>query len=119
MTQNDDEKQSRENAARQRVAEISTLFAEMRSVMSRWLKDAGPAADASTKQMMTKISELQSAHLLVIRAEEAFHDKFGNGEIEDGIDYETARHDIGRELDRLRAALEAKYLSAGPDDRSD
>lgn len=119
MTDQDDDRQSREDAARRRVAEISELFANMRAIMARWLKDAGPVADATSKQMMTKISELQSAHLLVIRAEEVFHEKFGQGDIADGVDYEAARRDIGRELDRLRAAFEAGYVSQGSDDGSD
>ena len=119
MTDKDDATKSREDAARQRVTEISDLFANMRAIMARWLEDAGPVADATSKQMMTKISELQTAHLLVIRAEEVFHDKFGTADIADGVDYEAARRDIGRELDRLRAAFEAGYVSGSPDGSAD
>ena len=119
MTQQDEDQPNREAAGRLRIAEITTLFADMRAMMVMWLGDAGPAAKATSKQMLDKINELQSAHLLVIRAEEAFHDKFGHGEIADGIDYDAARDAIGRELDRLRAAVEAGYLSEGPDDGAD
>lgn len=116
MTHEVDDPPTGESSARQRIAEITALFANMRALMTKWSDDAGPASNASSKQMLTKISELQSAHLLVMRAEEAFHDKFGNGEINAGIDYDAARDDIGRELDRLRVALEAGYLSEGTDD---
>jgi hypothetical protein len=116
MTHEVDDPPTGESSARQRIAEITALFANMRALMTKWSDDAGPA---SSKQMLTKISELQSAHLLVMRAEEAFYDKFGNGEINAGIDYDAARTDIGRELDRLRVALEAGYLSEGTDDGAD
>jgi hypothetical protein len=119
MTHEDDDQPSREDAARLRITEIAALFAEMRATLVKWLRDAGPAADATPKQMMTKISELQTAHLLVARAEEVFHDKFGTGEVANGIDYDVARDDIGRELDRLRAAVEAKLVFEGPDNEPD
>ena len=118
MTEDDDQ-QSREDAARLRIAEITDLFAEMRALMSKWRRSAGSAADANTKQMMNKISELQGAHLALLRAEEVFHDKFGQGDIEDGIDYEAARHDIGCELDRLRTTMEARFVSGRTDDGAD
>lgn len=119
MTHNDDDLADCENAARRRVTQISDLFAEMRALMVRWLEEAGPVADANNKQMMSKIGELQTAHLAVIRAEEAFHDKYGNGALADGLDYDAARDEIGGALDRLRAALETGYLSEGSDDVPD
>ena len=118
MTEDDDQ-QSREDAARLRIAEITDLFAEMRALMTKWRRDAGPAADANTKQMMNKVNELQGAHLALLRAEEVFHEKFGQGDIEDGIDYEAARYDIGCELDRLRTAMEARFVSRRADDSAD
>lgn len=111
----DDDKTSRENAARSRLSEITDLFAEMRAITGKFLREAGSADSANTKQIMSKISELQSVHLMVIRAEEAFHEKFGQGDIADGIDYDAARDDIGRALDRLRTAVDAKFVSGRAD----
>ena len=119
MTHEVDDPPTGECHARQRITEITALFANMRALMTKWLDDAGPVSTASSKQILTKISELQSAHLLVMRAEEAFHDKFGNGEINTGIDYDAARIDIGRELDRLRIALASGYLPERTDDGAD
>ncbi|MBB5722073.1 hypothetical protein FHS72_001697 [Loktanella ponticola] len=118
MIENDDGL-SREDAARLRISQISTLFVEMRTLLAKWLHDAGPAADATNKQMMNKINELQGAHMMVLRAEEAFHDKFDTDEIADGIDYDAARDDIGRELDRLRAAFTAGAVFERSHDRTD
>jgi len=118
MTKNDDDF-GRQDAARLRITQITTLFAEMRTMLVRWLHDAGPAAEASSKQMMTKISETQSVLASLIRAEEAFHDKFNTDDIADGIDYDAARDAIGRELDRLRAAFTAGAVFERPDRGAD
>ncbi|MCK0121652.1 hypothetical protein MWU61_13955 [Loktanella sp. F6476L] len=119
MKKQDNPDPDREEAARLRISQIADLFSEMRILLARWLDEAGPAADASTKQMMTKINELQSTHLMVLRAEEVFHEKYGSPDADTGIDYDDARDTIGRELDRLRASIGPKDVSGKPDAGSD
>jgi hypothetical protein len=119
MKQADDNKNSGEDASRLRVSQIADLFAEMRTIVGRWLHEAGPASEATSKQMMSKISELQTTHMMVLRAEEVFHEKYGSPDTDTGIDYDDARDTIGRELDRLRAALGSAELSEEPDAGSD
>jgi hypothetical protein len=111
----DDPQSPHEDSARLRISQIADLFEEMRTLLARWLDEAGPAADASNKQMMNKINELQTTHMMVLRAEEVFHDKYGSTDIATGIDYDDARDTIGRELDRLRAALSPASGSGEPD----
>jgi hypothetical protein len=119
MTDKDDNRQDSEIAARRRITEIETLFVEMSDLLAKWLREAGPAADATTKQMTNKINELQNAHMMVLRAEEVFHDKFGSDDIADGIDYVAARNDIGRTLDRLRSKIAATEVSKRSDGCAD
>lgn len=96
-----------------RVAEISGLFVSIRQLISLMIDSIG-APDAQTpKTMITKLSELQSAHLKVLAAEEAFHaqqDAIGGAET---IDIDAIRADIRGQLDRIRAAQAAGELSGG------
>lgn len=99
--------------ARERVAEIRDMFEGMKRTLKALMDSHEPPDKAMSKLMLQKISELQTAHLAVVRAEEAFHDKFGDGDGDQdhGIDIEVARRDIASGLDRIRAAVGAKDLS--------
>ena len=113
----DTPKRDRAKDARNRIDTITELFGQIELLVRRWLDQEEPVTLASTKKVLGKMSELQSAHVLVLRAEEAFHEKFGTEEARtDSFDSEAARRDIGRKLDRIRAFLEAGGVPQEPDD---
>ncbi|WP_439155823.1 hypothetical protein [Yoonia sp.] len=96
-----------------RVAEISGLFVSIRQILAQMIDGIGVPDARTPKTIIAKLSELQSAHLKVLAAEEAFHaqqDAVGGA---DTIDMETIRADIRGQLDRIRAAQDAGPLSGG------
>lgn len=97
--------------ARARISEMTRLFEEIRLWLDRCIALEGPVTKMSAQKMLTKLGELQTAHLMVMRAEEVFHDKFKQDTAGPGIDYDAVRRDLGRALDRIRAANDADGLS--------
>ncbi|MEL6641627.1 MAG: hypothetical protein AAFP98_09990 [Pseudomonadota bacterium] len=89
--------------ARQRLTQISALFEDMKALMDLWLTEPGPADKTTSTKMLAKMGEMQTAHLMMLRAEEAFYDQFSERAVEEAIDYDAIRDDIGRRLDRIRA----------------
>ena len=87
-----------------RLAEIDELTAQIRELLQEMVALAreNPAA-LKPLEVLRKIAELQSAHLKVLEKEEAFHDKL-RAQAAETIDYDLIRADIGRALDRIRAA---------------
>jgi hypothetical protein len=51
--------------------------------------------------------ELETVHTTILRSQEAFHEKYKNSNTESGVDYNAVRADLGRQLDRIRAAIKA------------
>ncbi|MEL6572286.1 MAG: hypothetical protein AAFQ64_11535 [Pseudomonadota bacterium] len=94
--------------ARDRLKEIGALFADMRALMELWLADPGPADKTTANKMLTKMGELQTAHLMMLRTEEAFYDKFSDHTAATAIDYDAIRDDIGRRLDHIRSTRDAE-----------
>jgi len=98
-----------------RVAEINALTAEIRVLLQEMVKQAREdPAGARPAELLKKIGELHSAHLKVVEKEEAFHAKLARDGA-DAIDYDRIRAEIGRKLDRIRAARGAEGLSGGAD----
>lgn len=67
-----------------------------------------PAADLNKK-----IGELYSAHLKLVEQEKTFHAKLGLDPDADAVDYDVIRAEIGRQLDRIRAARDAGEVAGG------
>ncbi|WP_242494075.1 hypothetical protein [Salipiger sp. IMCC34102] len=85
--------------ARQR--EILALFQTIKRTLAKQIL-AFEAGDGGTpKALVAKLGELSAAHLALLKAEDAFCEKF----CEDDTrvpDYEALRAQIGRKLDRIR-----------------
>lgn len=94
--------------ARERITQIGVLFNEMAALTDRWMAEAGPADFATGKKILAKLGELQTAHLMMLRAEEAFHDKFSPSASDEGVNHDDVRDEIGRRLDRIRDARDAE-----------
>lgn len=101
--------------ARERINQLSDLFSEMNMLMHRWLDEVGPADLAQGKKMLGKLSDMQTTHLMVLRAEEAFYEKFSDTTASDTVDYERIRAELGRALDRIRDAERPDRLSEPTD----
>ncbi|MBE0414124.1 hypothetical protein, partial [Yoonia sp.] len=56
-----------------RVAEISGLFVSIRQLITYMIDSIGVPDAQTPKTIINKLGELQSAHLKVLAAEEAFH----------------------------------------------
>lgn len=55
--------------------------------------------------------ELETVHTTALKAQEAFYEKYTDTTVQDGVDYAEIRSDIGRHLDRIRAAIQSKCIS--------
>ena len=91
--------------AAKRLAEIDTLYEEIRSTLEQMRASMKESSDFKPKDLLNKLSELQSAHLKVLAAEDSYHDKIGKNPDEDAIDFDAIRAEIGRQLDRVRESL--------------
>ncbi|SEW04178.1 hypothetical protein SAMN04488515_0781 [Cognatiyoonia koreensis] len=90
--------------ARIRIQHIKNLFKSIRELLQCGIEEIGPVTPALTKPLMAKLSELQTVHVVLIKAEEAFHEKTGNPLADDAVDIADIRDQIGRALDSIRAA---------------
>ena len=88
---------------RQRVELLSKLYFEIGETVGQMRADVASDATLKPGELLKKLAELQTLHVMLLRAEEAFNDKFGQSESTDGIDLDALRHEIGGRLDRLRA----------------
>ena len=95
--------QAADNASA-RVAEISQLYQNIRASLVLMMAQAGPLTTDTPKPILNKMNELQSAHLKVLAAEEAFHAHQKATAPDEDIDYDDLRADIGRQIDRIRPA---------------
>lgn len=114
MTKLDEQGPTGQSNAAARVAEISRLFESIRQVLDHMIQAIGTPDGQTPKAVVSKLNELQSVHLKVLAAEEAFHDNQDTSEDENIIDFDAVRAEIGRQLDRLRTAIETEKVSAKP-----
>lgn len=103
---------SEEQAASQRIAILEEQFRSVSDVLTTLTENIDQPDGHPPKALMTKLMELQSIHFAVIKAHEAFHEKYDSNDT--GINYDKIRDDIGRQLDRIRTVLEIKGISGGP-----
>ncbi|WP_458790278.1 hypothetical protein [Yoonia sp. MH D7] len=105
MTLENDESHISEMSAVERTVRIANLFTSISRDLDETMAAYRAEQKISPKSIGSKISELQSVHTSLIKAEEAFHEKFSNKDAASGLDYDVLRDEIGRQLDRIRAAL--------------
>ena len=103
-------------AAAERVVEIKDLYVQMRTDLKFHIDQQGDATLATTKENLKKISDLQTAHLLVLKAEDEYLDQQQTGNVVQAIiDLDEIRLEIGCKLDRLRDSVEKSSISGKPD----
>ena len=107
MNNLDDQGQDALDTASARVAEIAELYVSVRSLLRQMIAEIETATTTPPKAIVSKLSDLQAAHLKVLAAEEAFYAQQQANEPDATIDYDALRDDIGGQLDRIRAALDA------------
>jgi hypothetical protein len=98
-----------------RIVEIRALTADMRVLLQQMI--AAARVDPRTVKpadLLKTLGELHSAHLKVLEKEEAFHAGLAKRGAA-AIDYDAMRAEIGRKLDRIRAARDAEGVSGGAD----
>jgi len=102
-----------------RVGDLATLFSEMNDLVKLWKAKKAEALEddenvdfpkAEATKVLTKISEMQTVHLMLLRAEEAFYEKIVFGTNVTAVDYDVVRTQIGSALDRIRAATDAEEV---------
>ncbi len=105
MTLIPDDPNSSDMSAVARIARIANLFTSISCKLDDMIAAFSTENAVSPKTINLKLGELQSAHASLIRAEEVFHEKFASTDAASGINYDAIRDDIGRQLDRIRAAI--------------
>lgn len=106
-------------AAAARVAAIHDIFDGIRLALAGQVDELTHGAPVTSKALLTKLGELQSAQLLLTKAEDAFAEKYGRDGDDAQIDYDELRDQIGRKLDRIRISGGASGLFEGPDTGAD
>jgi len=100
-----------------RVQELKLLFRSITSGISQqvqFLKGKLTTEDAA--DLKAEIAKLESTHLTLAKAEEAFHEKTKDADIDDGPDYEAIRDKIGSALDRIRSNTDPESVSRESDE---
>lgn len=103
-----------EISSQERMSEIMRLFRSIRDFLDAAIAKLGTPDAMTPKSVMMKMSELQSAHMAILKAEEAFYDKCESANDVDEIDFDAIRSEIGSHLDRIRAAIKAESVSKRP-----
>lgn len=107
MTKPSDEPHVPLEAPAARVARLERLFASVFSTLEEMLMSFDKPEAESARKFNLKLSEVQSLHVSINKAHEVFLEKFADPAVDDGINYDDIRDNIGGQLDRIRAALDA------------
>lgn len=95
----------------ERVARLERLFASVFSTLEEMLMSFDKPEAEGARKFNLKLSEVQSLHVSINKAHEVFLEKFADPSVDDGINYDDIRDDIGGQLDRIRTALDADRVS--------
>ena len=115
MTDTNDPGPDGRAAALARLRDIAGFYRLLKTTFLGQIKQIGAVSDATPKALVVKLGELQSTHVMLMKAEEAFCEKFGQGDDETILDYDAIRAEIGSQLDRIRTAR----LAGGVSDRAE
>ena len=97
-----------------RLDEVDTLSRQIRENLKQMIDEWDTSTGAIPKSILDKLNLLHAAHLMVIKAEDAFHDKIKHAPDAEAIDLDAIRSDVGRRLDRLRETLLAEGFPCDP-----
>lgn len=95
----------RADDAAARVSEISGLFQSIRRTLERIRDDLEASEEASSRTVISKLNEIQSTHVKLLAAEEAFYAQQDAIDGIEAIDIDAIRIGIRGQLDRIRATL--------------
>jgi hypothetical protein len=104
MTEPDDAAPFGRAEALARVRELAGFYTALKATFLEQLGLSGAAGGLPSKAHAVKLAELQATHVHLLKAEEQFIEKFGQGTDDADINHDDIRDDIGRRLDRIRAA---------------
>jgi len=99
--------EQRAEEALERVNDIKNVFKSIRDLLKLQIEILGPPDKLTPKPILTKLAELQTAQITLVKAEEAFYDKIRKDTSGTDRDFDAIRDQIGRALDRIRAAERA------------
>ena len=101
--------------AHDRLADFRKMFSEIRRLMAFYALTTSPSRRLTPRGTRQKLEELHQLQQLLLQAEGALYDE----PIQEGdtkiIDIEALKDQIGRRLDRIRAALDAAKIPSGAD----
>ncbi len=99
--------------AEKQLAEMRAMFLRLQDEIRQHMAATQDPNVSDFKAISTKLSELQTNQLTLLRAEEAFHDKFRKDAARDRDNYDDIRREVGRALCRLRDTIAAEGVSGG------
>ena len=106
---------SDEQAACKRIAVLEAHFYKSSETLGTLITGFGRTNGQTPKAVMSKLMELETVHTTALKAQEAFYEKYKDTTPQGGVNYNEIRDDIGRHLDRIRAALKSKGISEDPE----
>ncbi len=89
--------------AQARIDFIRNSYDGIQQYVQAQIDEILPATKETPKPQVKKLEELQTLQVNIMKAEEAFNDKF-QPEAGEDFDYDVLRDQIGRALDRIREA---------------
>jgi hypothetical protein len=101
--------------AGEQLAKIDRLSRSIGDTLEEMIADIDAIPGKLPKAILDKLNILHAAHLQVVKAEGAFHDKIGKDPDEDAVDYDAIRSEVGCRLDRLRDSLKAEGIPCDAD----
>lgn len=93
--------------------EILALYTTMKRSLMKQILDLGSGEHGSSKALVAKIGELSAIHLILLKSEDAFREKFCEDD-QSVPDFDALRAEIGRKLDRIRDARRSGALFEEP-----
>lgn len=106
------------NSAQARIDGLRDCYAALNQYLSVQIEKILPLTNETPKSQTKKLEELQTLQVTLMKAEEAFNEKFRPDDGDD-IDYDALRVEIGRALDRIREAERAVEFFEQPDKSTD
>lgn len=104
--------------AQDRIDFIRKSYDGIQQYVQSQIDEILPATKETPKPQMKKLEELQTLQVNIMKAEEAFNEKFMPEDGED-FDYDVLRDQIGRALDRIREVERTIEVLKGTEQSSD
>ena len=102
MTTEDQTHTQKAADASARIAAIKEMFEAIKETLRVQVEQFPEIDGQSPKALIQKLNDLQSAQVLLLKAEEAYYEKFGEDDLKGAVDHDAVRDQIGRSLDRIR-----------------